>query len=140
MAVALDAGLIVPVIRDTASRDLASLASESKRLADAARAGSLQLAELEGGTISVSTLGMFGVDMFTPVINPPNTAIVGVGRLRDDVVLDADANVGVTKRLTLSLTWDHRAFDGAPAAAFCQAVAALLNDPTALDTRTAGTS
>ncbi|MDX2378140.1 MAG: dihydrolipoamide acetyltransferase family protein [Acidimicrobiia bacterium] len=140
MAVALDGGLIVPVIRDTASRDLADLTAESKRLAGAARAGSLQLAELEGGTISVSTLGMFGVDMFTPVINPPNTAILGVGRLRDDVVLDADGNVGTTKRLTLSLTWDHRAFDGAPAAAFCQAVAALLNDPPALDKRTAGTA
>ena len=65
---------------------------------------------------------------------------LGVGRLRDDVVLDADGNVGTTKRLTLSLTWDHRAFDGAPAAAFCQAVAALLNDPPALDKRTAGTA
>ena len=132
MAVALDEGLIVPVIRDTANRDLASLSTESSRLAEAARSGSLELPDLEGGTFSVSTLGMYGVDGFTPVINPPNTAILGVGRLREDVVL-TDGEVGVRTRLTLSLTWDHRAFDGAPAAAFCKTVADLLGDPAALD-------
>jgi pyruvate dehydrogenase E2 component (dihydrolipoamide acetyltransferase) len=133
MAVALDEGLIVPVITDTAARDLSSLATESSRLADAARAGSLELTEIEGGTFSVSTLGMFGVDGFTPVINPPNTAILGVGRLRDDLVADGEGGIGTVKRLTLSLTWDHRAFDGVPAAAFCQTVVRLLGDPTALD-------
>jgi pyruvate dehydrogenase E2 component (dihydrolipoamide acetyltransferase) len=133
MAVALDGGLIVPVIRDTAGRDLASLGAESSRLAEAARAGSLALPDLEGGTFSVSTLGMFGVDGFTPVINPPNTAILGVGRLRDDLVLGDDGTVTTTKRLTLSLTWDHRAFDGAPAAEFCASIADLLGDPAALD-------
>lgn len=133
LAVALDEGLIVPVIRDTRSLDLAALSVESARLAEAARSGSLALTDLEGGTFSVSTLGMFGVDGFTPVINPPNTAILGVGRLRDDVVLGADGAVATTKRLTLSLTWDHRAFDGAPAAAFCRSIVELLNDPSALD-------
>ena len=132
MAVALDDGLIVPVIRDTASLDLASLSGESSRLAQAARRGSLELPDLEGGTFSVSTLGMFGVDGFTPVVNPPNTAILGVGRLREDVVMD-DGQVGVRTRLTLSLTWDHRAFDGAPAAAFCRTIADLLGDPASLD-------
>ena len=132
MAVALDDGLIVPVIRNTATLDLTSLSAESSRLAEAARDGSLELPDLEGGTFSVSTLGMYGVDGFTPVINPPNTAILGVGRLREDVVLD-DGEVGVRTRLTLSLTWDHRAFDGAPAAAFCKTVADLLGDPAALD-------
>lgn len=133
MAVAVDGGLIVPVISDTAGRDLASLSAESSRLAEAARSGTLALGELEGGTFSVSTLGMFGVDGFTPVINPPNTAILGVGRLRDDLVLGADGAVTATKRLTLSLTWDHRAFDGAPAAEFCRTIATLLGDPAALD-------
>ncbi len=133
MAVALDAGLIVPVITNTATRDLASLSTESNRLATAARAGSLQLADLEGGTFSVSTLGMFGVDGFTPVINPPNTCILGVGRLRDDVVLDGNGGVTSKMRITLSLTWDHRAFDGAPAAAFCKTIVKLLNDVDALD-------
>jgi pyruvate dehydrogenase E2 component (dihydrolipoamide acetyltransferase) len=134
MAVALDGGLVVPVIRNTASLDLATLASESARLATAARSGSLTLPDLEGGTFSVSTLGMFGVDGFTPVINPPNTCILGVGRLRSDLVLGADGAVTSTQRVTLSLTWDHRAFDGAPAAEFCAAIARLLGDPAALDT------
>ena len=141
MAVALDGGLIVPVIRDTAALDLATLSVESSRLADAARSGALELPDLEGGTFSVSTLGMYGVDGFTPVINPPNTAILGVGRLRDDVVVGTKAKKGkkakvkvsTVKRLTLSLTWDHRAFDGAPAAAFCKTIADLLGDPAALD-------
>jgi pyruvate dehydrogenase E2 component (dihydrolipoamide acetyltransferase) len=67
------------------------------------------------------------------VINPPNTAILGVGRLRDDLVLDEAGKVTNTTRMTLSLTWDHRAFDGAPAAAFCKTIADLLGDPAALD-------
>ncbi len=133
MAVALDNGLIVPVIRDTTTLDLATLSVESSRLAEAARTGSLALTDLEGGTFSVSTLGMFGVDGFTPVINPPNTAILGVGRLHDDVVLDGDGRPAVVKRLTLSLTWDHRAFDGAPAASFCRSIVDLLGRPEALD-------
>jgi pyruvate dehydrogenase E2 component (dihydrolipoamide acetyltransferase) len=135
MAVALDNGLIVPVIHDAVGLDLDQLSAESTRLATAARVGSLDLADLEGGTFSVSTLGGFGVDGFTPVINPPNTAILGVGRLRDDLKLTAKGRVKATKRLTLSLTWDHRAFDGAPAAAFCRTIVELLDDPTALDSK-----
>jgi len=133
MAVALNEGLIVPVIKNTTSLDLASLASETKRLSGAAREGKLGLAELEGGTFSVSTLGMFGVDGFTPVINPPNTAILGVGRLRDDVVVSKKGKVSTVKRMTLSLTWDHRVFDGAPAAEFCKSIVDLLADPSALN-------
>jgi pyruvate dehydrogenase E2 component (dihydrolipoamide acetyltransferase) len=133
MAVALPEGLIVPVIKNTTSLDLASLASETKRLSSAAREGKLGLAELEGGTFSVSTLGMFGVDGFTPVINPPNTAILGVGRLRDDVVVSKKGKVSTVKRMTLSLTWDHRVFDGAPAAEFCKSIVDLLADPSALN-------
>lgn len=133
LAVALDEGLIVPVIKNTTSLDLSSLASETKRLSGAAREGKLTLSELEGGTFSVSTLGMFGVDGFTPVINPPNTAILGVGRLRDDVVVNAKGEVSTVKRMTLSLTWDHRVFDGAPAAEFCKSIVDLLADPSALN-------
>lgn len=133
LAVALDEGLIVPVIKNTTSLDLSSLASETKRLSGAARDGKLTLSELEGGTFSVSTLGMFGVDGFTPVINPPNTAILGVGRLRDDVVVNANGKVSTVKRMTLSLTWDHRVFDGAPAAEFCKSIVDLLADPSALN-------
>lgn len=138
MAVALDEGLIVPVVRDTVGLDLASLGAETSRLAEAARTGSLDFADIEGGTFSVSTLGMFGVDGFTPVINPPNAAILGVGRLRDDVVAFADGSVSTVKRITLSLTWDHRVFDGAPAAEFCRTVCELLQHPADLDSVTFG--
>ena len=132
LAVAVPAGLTVPVVRHTDRLDLAALSAETTRLADAARAGKLTLAELEGGTFSVSALGMFGVDAFTPVINPPNVAILGVGRLRDEIVL-VDGRVESRRRMTLSLTWDHRVLDGAPAAAFAQQIVALLADPAALD-------
>ena len=117
LAVALDGGLVVPVVRQTDTLSLEALSTETTRLASAARAGELSRAEIEGGTFSVTALGMYGVDAFTPVINPPNTAILGVGRLRDGVRWDDDVPVRTTL-LTLSLTWDHRAFDGAPAAEF----------------------
>lgn len=133
LAVSLDDGLMVPVVRNTDSLSLAALGVETKRLAGAARSGSLALADLEGGTFSVSALGMFGVDGFTPVINPPNVAILGVGRLRDDIVLNSSGAVSSVKRLTLSLTWDHRVLDGAPAAQFCQSIVQLLADPVALN-------
>ena len=121
MAVALDDGLVVPVIRDTANLSLDDLSAETTRLAEAARAGKLKLDDLEGGTFSVTALGMYGVDGFTPVINAPNTAILGVGRLRDETVWIDDTPRRTTV-LTLSLTWDHRAFDGAPAAEFTRSI------------------
>ena len=132
LAVALDEGLVVPVVRNADHLDLESLAAETKRLAAAARSGQLALGDLEGGTFSVSALGMFGVDAFTPVINPPNTAIMGVGRLRNDLVLENE-QVATRTRLTLSFTWDHRVFDGAPAAQFTQTVCHLLTSPSQLD-------
>ena len=132
LAVAVPNGLFVPVVRDTAHLDLAALAAETTRVAAAARAGALSPAELEGGTFSVSALGAFGVDMFTPVINPPNAGILGVGRLRKELVL-VDGQVGTTSVLTLSLTWDHRVVDGVPAAEFCRTIVELLAEPSALD-------
>lgn len=132
MAVAVEGGLVVPVVRHADHLDLGALAAETSRLAEAARSKRLGLPDLEGGTFSVSALGMYGVDGFTPVINTPNAAILGVGRLREQVTID-DGEVGATTVLTLSLTWDHRVLDGAPAAAFCARVAELLADPAALD-------
>ena len=131
MAVALDDGLMVPVVRHADRLGLLDLSTETTRLADATRAGKLTLGDLEGGTFSVSALGMFGVDAFTPVVNPPNIAILGVGRLRDDVVLDG-GTVTSRARLTLSLTWDHRVIDGAPAAEFCRSIVELLAEPDRL--------
>jgi len=138
LAVAVDNGLIVPVVRHADRLTLGQLSAETTRLAGAARSGSLTLDELEGGTFSVTALGMFGVDGFTPVINPPNVAILGVGRIRDELQL-VDGAVTVAKKLTLSLTWDHRVLDGAPAADFCRAVVRLLADPSALDQATLDT-
>jgi pyruvate dehydrogenase E2 component (dihydrolipoamide acetyltransferase) len=132
LAVALDEGLMVPVVRHTDQLTLADLAETTGRLATAARAGRLSLQDLEGGTFSVSALGAFGVETFTPVINPPNTAILGVGRVRDELLM-TDDGVAVTKRMMLSLTWDHRVFDGAPAALFCKTVVDLLANPHQFD-------
>ncbi len=132
LAVALDGGLIVPVIRDAAERSLAELSAEARRVAGAARSNSLELADLEGGTFAVSALGTLGVDTFTPVINPPNVGILGIGRRRDDVAL-VDGVVVAVPRLTLSLTWDHRVLDGVPAAEFCRSIVALLAEPERLD-------
>ena len=132
LAVALDDGLMVPVVRHTDRLTLADLAGTTSRLAAAARTGGLSLHDLEGGTFSVSALGSFGVETFTPVINPPNAAILGVGRVRDELVM-TDDGVAVSKRMMLSLTWDHRVFDGAPAAQFCRTVVDLLAEPLRLD-------
>ncbi len=133
MAVALDEGLVVPVIPDTDGLGIVELSTHTARLAEAARTGMLKLTDYEGGTFSVSTLGMFGVDGFTPVINPPNSAILGVGRLRDEVAWSDDGSIRRVKRLTLSLTWDHRVFDGAPAAEFVRTITRYLDDPSTLD-------
>ena len=125
VAVALDGGLVVPVVRNADQLAFGDLCAETTRLAEAARSGNLAMADIEGGTFSVTALGMYGVDAFTPVINPPNTAILGVGRIRDDVRFSNGAPVPA-KVLTLSLTWDHRAYDGAPAAEFAASVRDML--------------
>jgi pyruvate dehydrogenase E2 component (dihydrolipoamide acetyltransferase) len=131
MAVALDNGLVVPVVHQTDRLRLDAIAAETTRLATAARAGKLTLAEMEGGTFSVTSLGMYGVDAFTPVINPPNAAILGVGRIRDDVAWSNESFRRV-RRMTLSLTWDHRVIDGAPAAEFCRTIVDHLENPSTL--------
>jgi pyruvate dehydrogenase E2 component (dihydrolipoamide acetyltransferase) len=129
LAVALPGGLVVPVVKHADRLALAGLSAETTRLADAARAGKLALPDMEGGTFSVTALGMYGVDAFTPVINPPNAGIMGVGRIRNDVEWGDDNSIRRVRRLTLSLTWDHRVLDGAPAAEFCQTVARKLQQP-----------
>jgi pyruvate dehydrogenase E2 component (dihydrolipoamide acetyltransferase) len=128
MAVALDEGLVVPVIRDADVISLKDLAQETSRLAAAARAGTLGPDDYAGGTFSVTTLGMYGVDMFTPIINSPNVGILGVGRIHDGVAWEGDRPTR-RQQMTLSLTWDHRVIDGAPAAEFVQTVKALLESP-----------
>ena len=128
MAVALEEGLVVPVVRHVDQIGLKEIAQESSRLAGLAREGKLGLDDMAGGTFTVSTLGMFGVDSFTPILNPPEVGILGVNRLRDDVRWEGERPVR-QKAMTLSLTWDHRALDGAPAAQFLASVRDYLEAP-----------
>jgi pyruvate/2-oxoglutarate dehydrogenase complex dihydrolipoamide acyltransferase (E2) component len=128
MAVSLDEGLIVPVIRNANKISVKELAQESSRLATAARDSSLGIDDLAGGTFTVSALGMMGVDSFTPIINSPQAGILGVNRIRDDVAWEGDRPVKV-QTMRLSLTWDHRVLDGAPAALFLGEVKELLEAP-----------
>jgi pyruvate/2-oxoglutarate dehydrogenase complex dihydrolipoamide acyltransferase (E2) component len=131
LAVALEEGLMVPVLKRADRLPLSDLAKETRRLAQAARTGKLTLPELEGGTFTVSTLGSFGIDFFTPVITPGQVAILGVGRLRDSVRWEQATPVR-TQVLTLSITFDHRAVDGAPAAEYLRSVVARLATPLTL--------
>jgi pyruvate dehydrogenase E2 component (dihydrolipoamide acetyltransferase) len=128
MAVALDEGLIVPVVQNTDGLGIEALARETDRLAGAARDGTLTPDDLQGGTFTVTTLGMFGVDSFTPIINAPEAGILGVNRIREDVAWDGDRPVK-QQRMKLSLTWDHRVLDGTPAAQFLSTIRDLLESP-----------
>jgi pyruvate/2-oxoglutarate dehydrogenase complex dihydrolipoamide acyltransferase (E2) component len=130
-AVAVPGGLMVPVIEDAVTLPLPEIARRSKDLAQAAREGRISPAQLEGATFTVTSLGGYGVDFFTPVINPGNVGILGVGRLRDGVEWVDDRPLR-TRVLTLSLTFDHRAVDGAPAAEYLRTVGELLSKPLRL--------
>jgi len=128
VAVALEDGLIVPVVRDADKRTLAEIAQATRRLTEAARAGTLTVDEATGSTFTITNLGMYGVDISTPIINPPEVAILGVGRIIEKpAVYQGD----IVKRsmMTLSLTFDHRIVDGAPAAAFLKTLAGILEKP-----------
>ncbi len=128
IAVALEDGLIVPVIRDAGTRPLAELARDRADLAAKAQAGTLTLDEVEGGTFTISNLGSFGADAFTPIVNPPQCAILGVGRIVDKPVA-VEGRVEVRPLLWLSLTFDHRIVDGAPAARFLRELGDRLATP-----------
>ena len=126
MAVALDAGLIVPVIRDA---DLLALSAKAKDLAERARANQLGADEYKGSTFTVSNLGMFGVESFTPIINQPDAAILGVNCTEDELVMEDDGTIAKHQVLRISLTFDHRLLDGAVAAKFEMTVRDLLEHP-----------
>ncbi|NOT54746.1 MAG: 2-oxo acid dehydrogenase subunit E2 [Deltaproteobacteria bacterium] len=125
LAVALEEGLIVPVVHHTDKKSLKEIAQEAKGLAEKARAGKLSIEEVSGGTFTVSNLGMYGVDGFTPIINSPQTGILGVGRIVEKPVIYR-GEIAKRSMMVLSLTFDHRVIDGAPAGAFLQTVADLL--------------
>jgi pyruvate dehydrogenase E2 component (dihydrolipoamide acetyltransferase) len=129
IAVDTEAGLLVPVIRDVGTSTLTQIAVQSQKLIAAARAGQLAAADMQGACFTLSNLGSLGVEAFTPVINPLESAILGIGAIvREAVPLD-DGTFIARDRLTLSLTFDHRVNDGAAAARFLQTLRHLIEHP-----------
>jgi pyruvate dehydrogenase E2 component (dihydrolipoamide acetyltransferase) len=131
LAVALHDGLVVPVIHDADTLDLGALAARRVDLVTRAREGRLQPSDVQGGTFTLSNLGMYGVDAFTAIINPPQAAILAVGRIVERVLPLAGMAV-VQPALTLTLSCDHRAVDGARAGSFLRTLAETLEEPAAL--------
>jgi pyruvate/2-oxoglutarate dehydrogenase complex dihydrolipoamide acyltransferase (E2) component len=118
VAVAIEDGLVAPVVADVAGRSLDDIASERRRLTEAVQAGDYAMADLRGGTFTVSNLGPLGVDGFTPIINPPQVAILGVNRMQERARPDESEGVVFRRTLPLDLSFDHRVVDGADAARF----------------------
>jgi pyruvate dehydrogenase E2 component (dihydrolipoamide acetyltransferase) len=125
IAVDTDAGLVAPVIHDAGTLSLQEIATRSRELIERARAGRLTSKDLQGGVFTITNLGMFGIDAFTPIINYPEAAILGIGRIRR-VPVFIDDKVVARDEIVLSLTFDHRVVDGAPAARFLQTLVKSL--------------
>ena len=131
MAVDTDDGLLVPVLHNAAQLSLIELAAKSRQLVGQARAGKLAAADMQGSVFTITNLGAFGIDAFTPIINVPETAILGLGAIRREPVVLDDGGIVSRHQLTLSLTFDHRILDGAPAARFLQDIATAIANPSA---------
>jgi len=131
LAVDTERGLLVPVIRDVQAKSIRQIAQASADLAERARSGKLNPDEMQGSTFSITNLGMYDIDAFTPIINLPECAILGIGRIvPKQVVIDAEAErVAIRYMLFLSLTFDHRLVDGAPAARFLQRIKQFIEQP-----------
>jgi len=132
MAVALDQGLITPVIRDIDSKGLAAISQESKDLATRARDGKLQPDEYQGGTITVSNMGMFGIESFTAIINPPQAAIVAVSSIAKRPDYDENGQVVPASMMKLTLSADHRIANGRDGALYMAEVKRVLENPVML--------
>lgn len=128
IAVDTDSGLLVPVVRDVPSLGLKPLSVQSRDLIERARQRRLSAAEMQGGVFTVSNLGAYGIDAFTPIINLPQCAVLGVGRIRRQPVAHGEQIV-LRDQLVLSLTFDHCIIDGAPAARFLQSLTLLIENP-----------
>jgi pyruvate dehydrogenase E2 component (dihydrolipoamide acetyltransferase) len=128
LAVATERGLLVPVVREAERKSLVELAAERKALVDRARQAKLTQEDLEGGTFTISNLGMYGVDQFIAVLNPPQAAILAVGAIEQQPVWDGNAFVP-RPLMSLTLTCDHRAVDGAKASEFLGTLKDLLEEP-----------
>jgi pyruvate dehydrogenase E2 component (dihydrolipoamide acetyltransferase) len=128
VAVALEQGLIVPVVQEADKRSVLEIHQVLRDLAERARSEQLAVDEVTGGTFTVTNLGMYRVDAFTPIVNPPEVGILGVGAINEHLAL-AEGQVTVRSRMALSLTIDHRVVDGAPGAAFLQTLVEFLEEP-----------
>ena len=128
VAVAIDEGLITPVIRNADQKGLAQIAEETKTLARKARDRELQPEEYEGATFTTSNLGMFGIEEFTAILNPPNACILAIGGIRDEPVVE-DGEVVPGKRMKVTLSCDHRVVDGAVGAQFLDTLRTYLEEP-----------
>ncbi len=128
MAVATEAGLLVPVIRDADRTSLTGIAAQTRDLAARARDRKISVDEMSGGTFTVTNLGMYGIDHFTAVINPPEAAILAVGAVRKEAGV-RDGELAVVERMAFTVSCDHRVVDGAKAAEFARDLAAILEDP-----------
>jgi pyruvate dehydrogenase E2 component (dihydrolipoamide acetyltransferase) len=122
LAVDTPEGLLVPVIRDLSNLELDQIASQSLELISIARSGRLTRSQMQGGVITLTNLGSYGIDAFTPIINYPEIAILGIGAIRKEPVFMEDLRLEARHIMSLSLTFDHAAIDGAPAAAFLKAL------------------
>lgn len=131
VAVAIEDGLITPIIKDADVKGLAEIAQEIRELADRAKKKSLKPEEYTGGSITVSNLGMFGIDSFIAVINPPQAAILAVGKVEPKVVVRNDAMV-IRQMMSVTLSGDHRVIDGAVGAQYLQELRSLLEHPLRL--------
>lgn len=129
MAVALDDGLIVPVIKDADKMSLGEISEAAKDMAERARTNKLNMDEYKGSTFSISNLGMFGVETFDPIINQPDSGILGVCAVNDELVMDDEGNITKRQFMRISFTYDHRLIDGATAAKFELTVKELLENP-----------
>jgi pyruvate dehydrogenase E2 component (dihydrolipoamide acetyltransferase) len=128
MAVDTERGLLVPVIRDADRKNLRQFGAEFRQMVERARNGNSLPDELSGGTFTITNLGMYDVDAFTPVINLPEAAILGMGRIAPKVVA-YKGEIAIRQMMTLSLVFDHRLTDGAPAARFLQAIKQMVEEP-----------
>ena len=131
LAVAIDDGLVVPVLHRADTLSLAELATRREDLVSRAQAGKLRPPDIQGGGFTISNLGMYGVDAFNAIVNPPQAAILAVGRIADRVVAQ-DGQPAVQPTMVLTLSCDHRALDGARGAQFLGALAELIEEPLAL--------
>jgi pyruvate dehydrogenase E2 component (dihydrolipoamide acetyltransferase) len=132
VAVAVDEGLLVPVIRDADKKTLSTISSEVKDLAGKAKDKKLQPKDWEGNTFSISNLGMFGVDEFTAIINPPDSCILAIGGIKKVAAFKEDGTVYPTNIMKVTISADHRVVDGALAAAFLNTVKKLLEEPMSM--------